>query len=131
MQPAFPKPKHKRNPLKEAFKTLEDGREICYTEGVVGQSKKGRNEYRRRIALMVERQNGVCCLFGICPDCPRTLEGSIITFEHENGRGAGKRDDRIEINGKWINGAAHLLCNGWKGSRRIPYNVKLQAEASA
>jgi hypothetical protein len=46
------------------------------------------------------------------------------TFEHEAGRGhgGGHRDDRIIVNGKNINGAAHRSCNGQKASRRINYN---------
>jgi hypothetical protein len=120
---AFPKPKDKPKPLTEAFKTFDDGREVCYTTGTVKQSLKGRKEYRRRISLMWERQKGICCLSGFCPTCPGLLAENEATFEHENGRSGGKRDDRIEIDGKKINGAAHLVCNQWKGSRRINYNA--------
>lgn len=43
---------------------------------------------------------------------------SEATFEHENKRGKD-RDDRIEVNGKPVNGAAHGLCNSIVGSRRL------------
>jgi hypothetical protein len=59
--------------------------------------------------------------------CPGKLAENEATFEHERGRGAGKRDDRIELpGGTWINGAAHALCNEWKGSRYIDYNRSFQ-----
>ena len=120
---AFPKPKDAPKPLSEAFKTLPDGREICFTVGTVNQSRRGRIEYRRRTLAMRERQGGRCCLEMYAPMCPGTLKPQEATFEHEHGRGGGKRDDRIELpDGTWINGAAHALCNIWKGSRHIPYN---------
>ena len=47
-------------------------------------------------------------------------------FDHSNGRGlggssggAGKRDDRILIDGKPVNCAACPYCNAEKGSRRL------------
>lgn len=120
---AFPKPKDAKKPFQEAFITYPNGREVCFTVGSVKQSLKGRKEYRRRIRAMWERQNGICCLFGIAPDCPGSLALEEATFEHEAGRSAGRRDDRIEVDGKCINGAAHLRCNNWKGSGRIKYNV--------
>ena len=126
---AFPKPKDAPRKPMEAFKTLDDGREICFNVGLVKQSLKGRNEYRSRIEQMAERQNQRFCLEGFCPICPGSLIGYRPTFEHENGRG-GKRDDRIQLpDGRWINGAAHLECNAWKGSRRIDYNTSIQARA--
>jgi hypothetical protein len=120
----------RKEPLPEAFKTCADGREICYTIGWVRQSLAGRNEYRRRINAMLERQKGFCCLHGYAPDCPGFLAEEDATFEHENGRSGGRRDDRIEVSGKWINGAAHLICNHWKGSRRINYNETNRREDS-
>jgi hypothetical protein len=47
-----------------------------------------------------------------------------VTFEHEAGRGmnGGHRDDRIEKDGKWYNGAAHLWCNNLKSGKRMNYN---------
>lgn len=66
---------------------------------------------------MLVRQNGVCC------DCGEPLSWAEATFEHEDGRGAGKRDDRVAIFDddhfvKHINGAAHLICNSQRGSKR-------------
>jgi hypothetical protein len=37
--------------------------------------------------------------------------------------GAGKRDDRLEIDGKPINAAVHGLCNVERGSKRTPYLI--------
>ena len=123
MSLAFPKPKDKPKLLTEPFKVMPDGREICYVVGTVAQSLKGRAEYRKRVSAMWERQKGVCCLYGWLDCCPGELSFSEATFEHENGRSGGRRDDRISLpNGDWINGAAHGLCNSAKGSRRIPYN---------
>ena len=110
----------------KAVTIYRDGREVCMSFGVVRQSKQGRNEYRYRIALMAERQGSMCCLYGFCPDCPGSLIGYVPTFEHEHGRGGGKRDDRIVLpDGTWQNGAAHLACNNWKGSRYIAYNASI------
>ncbi|HEX5426603.1 MAG TPA: hypothetical protein VFW94_23850 [Candidatus Acidoferrales bacterium] len=83
--------------------------------------------------VMVRRQHNICCLFGIAPTCPGRMADTEASFDHEHGRGAGggKRDDRIAIpvenldrtiTMKNQNGAAHTLCNQWKGSRYIPYN---------
>ena len=104
-------------------KVFLDGREICNQ-----LTKAGRDEYERRKFAMRDRQGKVCCLKGIIPTCPGFLAKADTTFEHENGRGGGKQDDRIErpnsITGKMepINGAAHAVCNVAKGSRRFNYN---------
>lgn len=92
-----------------AVRKYPDNREVCQN------NTAGDREYERRIQAMFERQDGVCCL------CPRFIEFSV-TFEHSDLRGAGgaRRDDRIEIDGKPINGAAHFWCNSEKGSRRLP-----------
>jgi hypothetical protein len=74
---------------------------------------------------MLVRQRFRCCLEGVAPGCPGILSPLEATFEHEFGRGmnGAHRDDRIELpDGQWINGAAHGVCNAWKGSRRIAYN---------
>lgn len=89
-------------------------REICNPA-----TPEGKAEYKWRILLMWVRQEGLCC------DCREPLRLKEATFEHENGRGGGKRDDRIAIyiEGKFIrhqNGAAHLWCNSQRGSRRTP-----------
>jgi hypothetical protein len=106
-----------------AVKIMRDGREICNL-----LCKEGSDEYQRRKWKMRDRQNKRCCLEEHIPDCPGFLAKEDTTFEHEEGRTGGKRDDRIErLNPKtgkieWINGAAHFWCNSKKGSRKINYN---------
>lgn len=103
----------------KGVKTHRDGREVCDLK-----TAAGRKEYQRRTELMLERQGGICCLYGYVESCPGTLRYEYATFEHQDGRGMGgaKRDDRTEKDGKPYNGAAHLLCNSIKGSLRINYN---------
>lgn len=86
-----------------------DGKEICNLK-----TSLGRASYRGRIDRMVIRQEYLCC------NCREPLVMKHATFEHENGRGAGKRDDRIEVDGKPINGASHGICNVLRGSKRTP-----------
>ena len=118
MLPKFPKPGQVMKPV-VVVKVFADGREVCNTK-----YKEGQEEYVARKRKMWERQEKRCILEGICPTCPGRLKWVDTTFEHEAGRGAGgsKRDDRIEIDGKWVNGAAHHWCNAWKGSRAIQYS---------
>lgn len=104
------------------FRVMPDGREICGTHGKY-RCKEGVAEYKRRIRAMWIRQKAICCLLGFCPVCPGSIRDGEATFEHEHGRGAGKRDDRIYRDGRWLNGAAHWQCNQWKGSRHIDYNA--------
>lgn len=87
------------------------GREICNLK-----TREGQTLYRQRIKSMLFRQKGLCC------NCKQPLAFEEATFEHEFGRGMGgsKRDDRIEIDGKRVNGASHLLCNHERGSKRTP-----------
>lgn len=84
------------------------GREVCT------DSAAGRREYKNRTDEMCRRQGWLC---GICREPMRPEEA---TFEHADGRGhgGGHRDDRITINGKRHNSAAHGLCNVKKGSKR-------------
>jgi len=86
-----------------------DGREVC------AKTFRGRKEYHRRVVAMCERQSWCCSICG----GPMVL-GESATFEHTDGRGmgGGHRDDRIEINGKPHNSAAHGFCNAMKGSKR-------------
>lgn len=118
MLPAFPKPGQIKKPV-EAVKVFADGREVCQTK-----TKEGQAEYVRRKRVMFERQNKICCLHGVCPTCPGRMRWVDTTFEHAVSRGGGKRDDRIEIDGKWTNGCAHHWCNSWKGSRVVAYGVE-------
>jgi hypothetical protein len=96
-------------------------KEICT------KTDAGREEYWDRTIQMAFRQNWICGC-----GCGENLyftehpfRETNITFDHQNGRGAGKRDDRIEvvIDGKrvWQNAALRYGCNVRKGSRRIPY----------
>jgi hypothetical protein len=82
-----------------------DGREVCV------DSKAGWLEYKRRVKVMLQRQNHRCCL------CGRPLALGNATFEHQRRRGMGAawRDDRIVKDGEDWNGAAHWTCNGEKG----------------
>lgn len=123
---AFPKPGDMKTTPKW-IEVMPDGREIL-NKGTLA----GRKEYRDRTMRMVERQHSRCCLEGHIPECPGYLKHRDATFEHEDGRSGGRQDDRIELpDGRWINGAAHWICNQLKGSRRIPYNDAHNAEISA
>lgn len=89
-----------------AVRVYPDGREVCQ------DNPQGWREYKRRVGVMVERQEHRCCL------CNRRLSVGNATFEHQRRRGmhAAFRDDRIEdVNGEPMNGAAHWVCNGLKG----------------
>jgi hypothetical protein len=116
---AFPKDKDiEKEP--ETIRIYADGRECLNLA-----TPEGKAEYRRRVQLMLERQRGICCLYGHIPGCPGRLKPHLACFEHENLRGMGGalRDDRIVLpNGQWQNGAAHYQCNKLKGSQRIQYN---------
>ena len=109
----FPKPKdiyHEPVPVR----VYAGGRECCNM-----LTAAGKREYRRRVGVMLERQEGRCCL------CYKPLSLEAATFEHEAGRGMGGgiRDDRTEWpDGTWINGAACWECNSAKGSKKIRYN---------
>jgi hypothetical protein len=121
--PPLPKPKDKPRLDLSAVRVYRDSREVCITALNHPAGAEGRKEYKRRIAAMHKRQKGICCLYGFIPECPGKLSLREATFEHEAGRGGGKRDDRIELpDGTWINGVSHLLCNSTKGSRYIPFN---------
>ncbi len=123
--PAFPKPSQVQRELPHV-KVFPDGREVCQTRLDHPEGAEGRAEYKRRKEAMWERQKGICCLYGFLPECPGKLEIKLATFEHEDGRGGGKRDDRISLpDGTWINGVSHLMCNSLKGSRHIPFNREL------
>lgn len=91
--------------LDGAVRRYRDGREVCVN------SKAGWIEYKRRVKVMVQRQNFRCCL------CNRPLALTNATFEQQRRRGMGSawRDDRITKDGEDWNGAAHWICNGKKG----------------
>ena len=114
----FPKPKDQKKPPKPAVKVFAGGREVCDQ-----LTKAGRDEYLRRVRVMWERQGRNCGL-QISPQCKARGGGLLIgeaQFDHSFGRGmgGGKRDDRIEINGKPINMSVCCWCNSLKGSRPV------------
>jgi hypothetical protein len=103
-----PKPEHSlryETILDGAVRVYPDGREVCV------DSKRGWEEYKRRVKVMVERQGRRCC------DCGRPLALGNATFEHQRRRGMGAawRDDRIFKDGQEWNGAAHWVCNSVRG----------------
>lgn len=99
---AAPKPPKRK---REHVKVYPDGREVCTAAGY--------REYMSRRDAMAVRQNGRCAL---CGDYM-----FFQTFDHERSRGGGKRDDRIEVDGKWQNAAVHFECNTRKGSKRYAW----------
>lgn len=105
--------------MKDAVKVFPCGREVC------DKTTSGLRLYRNRTLLMMIRQNYLCAL------CGMFMQSYEATFDHEDGRGmgGGKRDDRIEVDGKWKNAAVHGSCNGAKGSRKIPYVIEQQVGA--
>lgn len=121
---SLPKKKKRKRPEPVPIKVYADGREVCNLKTV-----EGAEEYHRRKWVMWERQGKRCCLEGFISECPGALRRMDCTFEHEAGKGMGgsRHDDRIEVDGVWVNGAAHFICNGLKGSRRMDYNPAIQA----
>jgi hypothetical protein len=91
--------------LEGAVRRYSDGREVCV------DSAAGWREYKRRVSVMLQRQNFRCCL------CNRRLSLANATFEHQRRRGMGAawRDDRLETADGKLNGAAHWICNSQKG----------------
>lgn len=100
---------------KPAVIIRRDLKEICNPATV-----EGRAEYWFRTMLMWIRQDGWCC-FREYDFCPGRLTLADCTFEHEQKRGASKRDDRIWLpeTRKPINGACHGMCNSIVGSSRL------------
>ena len=109
----FPLPRDiKREP--EIVHIYPGGRECCNLLTAAGKA-----EYKHRTMLMLDRQNGLCCI------CHLPLMPSAATFDHERcrGLGGGFRDDRISLpDGKWLNGAMCWICNSIKGSSLGHYN---------
>ena len=116
---AFPKPKdQKKKP--EPIKVFPDGREKLNIH-----CKAGMDEYHRRRLAMWERQGKRCALqiTDICRQRQGRWPQDEITYDHFNGRGGGKQDDRIEVDGKAQNAAVCWPCNHARGSRRVPYLI--------
>lgn len=96
--------------LDGAVRKFPDGREVCL------KSADGKREYRNRTLDMRTRQHSLCGL------CGHWMTEEETTFEHDIPRGfnGAWRDDRIvNDKGQMMNCAAHKLCNGAKGSRRL------------
>jgi hypothetical protein len=90
--------------------TFPCGRQECL------KTAAGVREYRRRLAVMVERQLSRCAI------CLKVREG--MQFDHADGRGhgGGHRDDSIwNEDGIPKNAALCGNCNTLKGSRRYTW----------
>ena len=116
----FPKPGQIKKVL-AWIKIFPDGREILNLK-----TKAGADEYQRRKFEMWDRQGKRCALqiTDICKQRQGRWPKDEIQFDHEVGRGGGKQDDRIFVDGKPRNAAVCPWCNSAKGSRRIDYNLQ-------
>lgn len=103
-------PTPSKHPVIDGVKYMPDGKEICLVD-----TAAGKREYVRRTEEMAKRQGWQCA---ICK-----LMMRVPTFDHANGRGAGKQDDRIvDAEGKWTNAALCWKDNGLKGSTRYAWD---------
>lgn len=113
--PMFPKPGQVKK-RQEAIRVMRDGREICNMN-----CAEGRRIYADRVRQMWERQGRKCGL-QISPQC-KAKKGYLhikeAQFDHEIPRGGGRRDDRIQINGKNVSHAVCGFCNCLRGSRKL------------
>lgn len=91
----------------------DDGREVCNKHKPGGLA-----EYHKRLRQMFYRQFDPEVHYHRCCNCKKRIEWPETTFEHENLRTPGKIDERIEVNGKPLNGASHGSCNLQRGSRK-------------
>ncbi len=111
---------------KPMMKVFPDGREVLDLK-----TRAGADEYQRRKFEMWGRQGKRCALqiTDICKQRQGRWPRNETQFDHENGRGGGKQDDRIEVldpeTGKMKpqNGVVCPYCNSAKGSRRVPYLI--------
>ena len=106
IQPLLKPKDQKRKPI-PPVEVRDDGKEIC------ADTPKGREEYRLRTLKMGDRQKGICRW------CELPMYYGDCSFDHDNGRTKGNRDDRIEIDGRETNAAVHPQCNAERGSSRI------------
>lgn len=98
-------------PTINGVKTYPDGREICDMK-----TAEGRREYKRRTLEMAERQKWRDPWDG------QFMSEEHVTFDHEQSRGGGKRDDRIlKPDGTWQNAAMGIFNNILKGSKRYKW----------
>lgn len=103
------KPKDRKRIKPPAVTIMPNGQEIC------SPTPAGKKEYRRRTLAMRTRQNELCRW------CGKWMSETDCTFDHEEGRTVGRRDERIFANGRKQNAALHFICNGLRGSSRAPY----------
>jgi len=105
----------------DIYKTRRPTTPIFYPEGVGGpeiynlETAEGKRLYYGNLYKIEVRQGFQCAI------CER-IAGSRMDFDHEQSRGGGKRDDRIEVDGKWQNAALCRRCNTEKGSKRYHWN---------
>lgn len=105
------KPSWRWEIVDNSYQKYHDGRLVAL------HNAKGDAWYHEQTLIMARRQKNVC---GICHGS-RLMHGDgewSATFQHGDGRGAGgaRRNDDINAPG---NCAAHWICNGELGSRRI------------
>jgi hypothetical protein len=108
------KPKDQPRRRREPVHVYPDGREVIDTT-----TSDGKRIYKGLTLAMAERQGNRCAL------CAKVFF-TEPTFDHQNGRHPSRIDERIEVNGEWLNAALCWVCNGFKGSRRIPYKITRQ-----
>jgi hypothetical protein len=115
----FCKPKDAPRARKPAVRVFRDGRECCDLT-----TKAGRDEYKRRLREMWERQGRKCGL-QISPQC-KARGGRLLvneaTFDHGQCRGMGgaKRTDKIwDERGNPISLAVCCYCNCLRGSQPL------------
>jgi len=111
-------------PKPEALIIYPDGREVCNQK-----TFSGRMEYERRRDIMVDRQQRRCAM------CAVSFDFKASTFDHQMGRNAKYKDERIWTpDGNPQNAALCWDCNDEKGSKRTPYKFQVtitQAEYEA
>lgn len=102
-------------------KVYSDGKEVLNLK-----TKRGREEYDRRTMAMWERQGHKCALVihQFCKENRGKWQPMEIFFDHENLRGVGRQDDRIEITDpdtgavRQLNHAVCSWCNTQRGSQK-------------
>jgi len=97
----------------DGVRIFPDGRQVCT------ETKRGREIYLARTIYLYVRQEGLCAI------CGKWMHPYDASFEHEAGRGSGgsHRDDRTQFpDGRDMNAALCVKCNGEKGSRRFHWS---------
>ena len=100
-------------PKQDAVKVYPDGREVC------SGTPEGMDVYCLRRIEMWERQSSTCAI------CGEWLSSTCITFDHEDGRTSGHKNEKLwRDDGRPMNAAVHLYCNIQRGSKRTPYKFQ-------